>query len=227
MAGQRRQITDEGLALIKRWEGLRLQAYLCPAGVWTIGYGHTGPDVTPGLVITEAYAEALLRQDLRTFEDGVSRLVTAPLTDNQFSALVSLAFNIGLGAFARSTLLRKLNAGDYAGAQAQFHVWNKAGGKVLPGLVNRRAGEAALFGRGERVESAYIQPDAPPSERAVRGAEVGGGTAAALGAAATALTDTATALTGMPSPVIKVLATVLVLAGVVLMVWARMKGART
>lgn len=149
-----RRINGAGVAIIKHFEGLALKAYKCPAGVWTIGYGHTGPDVVPGLVITEARADALLAADLARFEAGVARL--APVTtDNQFSALVSFAFNVGLDedddtiteGLGDSTLLRKHNAGDYEGAAREFAKWNKANGVVLSGLDRRRAMEADLYRR--------------------------------------------------------------------------------
>ncbi|KMN36495.1 muraminidase [Chromobacterium sp. LK1] len=137
--------SDAGITLVKSSEGLKLVAYKCPAGIWTNGYGHTGPDVTPGQVITQAQADALLARDLERFEAGVARLVKVPLNQNQFDALVCFSFNLGLGALQGSTLLRLLNAGDYAGAAAQFPRWNKAGGKELPGLARRRAAEQSLF----------------------------------------------------------------------------------
>lgn len=137
--------SDAGITLVKSSEGLKLVAYKCPAGIWTNGYGHTGPDVTPGMVITQAQADALLARDLERFETGVARLVKVPLNQNQFDALVCFSFNLGLGALQGSTLLRLLNAGDYAGAAAQFPRWNKAGGKELPGLTRRRAAEQSLF----------------------------------------------------------------------------------
>lgn len=137
-------ISKAGLDLIKQFEGLYLQAYRCPAGVPTIGYGHTA-GVAMGQTITQQHADDYLRRDVRQFERAVARLVTVPLTQGQFDALVSFAFNLGEGALAQSTLLRLLNAGDYAGAAAQFDRWNKAGGRVLPGLVRRRAAERALF----------------------------------------------------------------------------------
>lgn len=137
--------SDQGVDLIKRFEGCRLQSYRCPAGVWTIGYGHTGTDVTEGRRITIEEADRLLREDLAHMERRVRQLVTAPLTQNQFDALVSFAFNVGLGALERSTLRKKLNTQDYRGAAAQFLVWDKAGGKVLPGLVRRRRAERDLF----------------------------------------------------------------------------------
>ncbi|QOZ81965.1 MULTISPECIES: lysozyme [Chromobacterium] len=138
-------ISANGIKLIQQFEGLRLKAYQDAVGVWTIGYGHTGPDVTPGLVITQAQADALLARDLSRFETGVTRLVQVPLNQNQFDALVSFSYNLGLGSLQNSTLLRLLNQRDYAGAAAQFPRWNKAGGKVLPGLTRRRAAEQALF----------------------------------------------------------------------------------
>lgn len=137
--------SDAGITLVKSSEGLKLVAYKCPAGIWTNGYGHTGPDVTPGMVITQVQADALLARDLERFEAGVARLVKVPLNQNQFDALVCFSFNLGLGALQGSTLLRLLNAGDYAGAAAQFPRWNKAGGKELPGLTRRRAAEQSLF----------------------------------------------------------------------------------
>lgn len=141
----------EGRQLIKDAEGKRLRAYRCPAGKWTVGYGDTGPDVVPGLVITEEEAEERLERRLaEEFEPGVEQLLTVEVTGNQFSALVVFAYNAGLEAFATSTLLRKLNAGDFDGAANEFPRWNKgtdARGRkiVLPGLVARRAAERELF----------------------------------------------------------------------------------
>lgn len=142
----RRAINREGLELVKSFEGCKLKAYVCPAGVLTIGYGSTGPHVKAGMVITQAQADELLRSDLRRFEDYVAK--AAPkATDNQFAAMVSLAFNVGEAALGRSTVLRKHLAGDHAGAAAAFGMWNKAGGKVLAGLTRRRAAEAALYAK--------------------------------------------------------------------------------
>lgn len=139
-----------GLGLIKTFEGLKLKAYLCPAGVWTIGYGRT-TNVKRGDTCSEAQAEAWLTAEYDVFEANVRKLLKVSVTDNQLGALVSLAYNIGIGNLSSSTLLRKLNAGDIAGAQAQFKVWDKArvNGvlKALPGLTKRRMAEAALFAR--------------------------------------------------------------------------------
>lgn len=166
------KINQKGLALVKHFEGLFLDAYIDPVGVPTIGYGHTG-SVQMGTTITEAKAEALLKQDLSGHEAAVTSRVNVPLNEDQFSALVSLAFNIGNGAFANSTLLRKLNEGKYAAAAKQFDVWVKGtinGEKVtLAGLVRRRAAERALFeegvlnyGFGQITLSAAAQPPAAP-----------------------------------------------------------------
>jgi lysozyme len=136
-------ICDRGRQIIMDAEGLRLEAYRCPAGVWTIGYGHTG-DVKEGQKITKHMAEVILEYDLTRFEQAVTRLAPKA-TGPQFSAMVSLCFNIGITAFEGSALLRLFRAGDLAGAAVQFDRWVYSGGKVLPGLVKRRAAERALF----------------------------------------------------------------------------------
>jgi lysozyme len=143
-----RDISQEGIEFIKHFEGLFLKAYKCPAGVWTIGYGHTGLEhkdgtVFAGRTITEAEAESLLRRDMDYFEGRVSKLISVPVNDDEFAALVSFDFNTG--GLADSTLRRKLNAGDRAGAAEQFLRWNKAGGKTLAGLTRRRKSERNLF----------------------------------------------------------------------------------
>jgi len=137
-----------GISLIKNFEGLVLEAYPDPGtggAPWTIGYGHTGKDVKPGLVITPDKAEELLRKDLQIFEAGVNSFVTTQITQNQFDALVSFAYNCGLNNLSSSTLLKLVNAGDKAGAADQFLRWNKAAGKVMAGLTKRRTAERALF----------------------------------------------------------------------------------
>lgn len=139
-----RSINQAGVELVKSFEGCRLSAYRCVAGVWTIGYGST-TNVKPGMTITQAQAEALLKKDLLRFEVGVEVAVDVPLTDNQFAALVSFAFNVGLGALKSSTLLRLLNDRKYIEASMQFDRWNKASGRVLAGLTRRRAAEKKLF----------------------------------------------------------------------------------
>jgi len=168
------QINREGLELIKRFEGLRLEAYQDVAGIWTIGYGHIRT-AKEGMVITEAEAEALLRGDLADAEGAVSRLVKVPVSENEYSALVSLVFNIGAGAFSGSTVLRKLNAGDHKGAADAILMWNRAtvGGKkvVVQGLVRRRDAERSLFlkpvptflDQGSKAESEAPAATAPAS----------------------------------------------------------------
>jgi len=136
--------SEPGVELVKSHEGLRLKAYLCPAGVWTIGYGHTRT-AKRGMVITAEKAEDLLLEDLVEAEDAVSSMVDVPLSQGQFDALVSFVFNLGSGNFKTSTLRRKLNAGDYAGASVEFGRWVYSSGKKLGGLIKRRAEERALF----------------------------------------------------------------------------------
>lgn len=143
------KVSKEGLELIKKHEGLRLEAYRCPAGVWTIGYGITSAagvgKVTPGMKITHAQAEDMLRRALAVFERGVQDALTRRPTQPQFDALVSFAFNVGVGAMARSSVVRHFNAGDIEKAAGAFLLWNKANGKVLPGLTRRRREERDLF----------------------------------------------------------------------------------
>ncbi|MBI4783878.1 MAG: glycoside hydrolase family protein [Oscillatoriophycideae cyanobacterium NC_groundwater_1537_Pr4_S-0.65um_50_18] len=138
------KINSKGLKVVKSFEGLRLDAYLDPVGVWTIGYGTTS-GVRAGMRITEAQAEKYLQEDLLRFEKAVKSNVKVPLTSDQFSALVSFTYNVGEGALGSSTLLRKLNQGDYQGAASEFARWNKGDGVELPGLTRRRSAEKALF----------------------------------------------------------------------------------
>ena len=136
-----------GVNLIKSFEGLSLTAYTCPAGVLTVGYGHTGPDVTPGKKVTEQQAEALLKKDLIWAEDAVTTLVKIPLNQNQFDALVSFTYNSGKGALELSSLLRRLNnKEDPCGVvKDELPKWCHGDGAVLPGLVRRRAAEVEMF----------------------------------------------------------------------------------
>lgn len=138
------------LALVKRFEGLELEAYHDPVGVLTIGYGYTnragfGPGVKRGDVWTEAQAVAMLAKGLDRFGAQIEPLFTRKPNSNQYGAMTALAYNIGPSAFARSTVLREFNAGNDEAAAEAFHLWNKAGGKVLRGLVLRREAEAELF----------------------------------------------------------------------------------
>lgn len=157
-------MTEAGIALIKEFEGFRSEAYVCQGGKWTIGYGHTAaagePSPKAGMKITEEAAEKILRLDLATFEAAVRKALKRPATPEQFSAMVSLAFNIGGGAFGKSTMVRRFNAGDIDGAAEALTWWNKAGGKTLRGLVRRREAERQLFlsGRNRAAEEAPAGP---------------------------------------------------------------------
>lgn len=159
------KISTNGLKQIKLHEGVRNEAYKDSAGIWTIGVGHTAARGEPipkkGLVLTDAEVEATLDRDLDHFEAKVNEVVKVSLTQNQFDALVSLCFNIGEGAFSKSTLVRKLNAKDYQGAADQFLVWNKAGDKKVQGLVNRRAKERELFLKPDSPVKAVEAPQKP------------------------------------------------------------------
>lgn len=141
------KLSQRGIDLIKQFEGYSSKAYPDPAtggAPWTIGYGTTN-GVKPGMVITAEQAEKMLRDDVAKFESGVSSLITAPTTQGQFDAMVSLAYNIGLGNFGKSTLLKKHNARCYTCAADQFRVWNRANGKVMNGLTKRRAAEREVY----------------------------------------------------------------------------------
>ena len=145
-----RHINERGIEMVKIFEGISTKPYLCPANVWTVGYGATrsstgGPidlDMEP---ISETEAEALLLRDLESSEGWVSRLIKTALTENQFSALTSFTFNVGAGALQRSTLRMKLNRGEGRGAADEFPKWKFANKRILAGLVRRRAAERALF----------------------------------------------------------------------------------
>lgn len=142
------QISDAGLEMTKSFEGLRLTAYRDGAGVLTVGYGHTGPDVHPGQTITDAEADALLRRDMAVAVACVNVHVTVSITQGQVDALADFTYNAGRGSLIGSTLLRLVNEGNLDAAAVQFGLWVHAGGAVEPGLVRRRAAEAAMF-RGE------------------------------------------------------------------------------
>ncbi|HIE3971848.1 lysozyme [Serratia marcescens] len=143
------QISKSGIELIKRFEGLRLKAYQDSVGVWTIGYGWTQPvdgkKVGRGMQIDQATADRLLKCGVVQYEQGVNQLVKVRITQGQFDALVSFAYNLGLRSLSTSTLLQKLNAGDKQGAADQFGRWINAGSKRLDGLVARRAAEREMF----------------------------------------------------------------------------------
>jgi lysozyme len=146
-------VTKEGLALIREFEGFRSSAYRCPAGILTIGYGHTSaagpPEVKPGMRLSREEAEQVLAGDVGRTAGEVKDLLVRELTAPQFSALVSFAFNVGIGAFARSSVLKSANAGQFGSVPQKLLLWTKGGGRVLPGLVRRRNAEAALFSSKE------------------------------------------------------------------------------
>lgn len=155
------QINAAGLELIKEFEGCSLAAYPDPGTggePYTIGYGHTGvfggEPITLGMTITQEQADELLQHDLSATEQGVNELCAHSINPNQFAALVSFAYNVGLGALASSTLMRMVNAGNYTEAEQQFKNWVWAGGQVLPGLVRRREAEAQLFSTPVAKEAA-------------------------------------------------------------------------
>ena len=158
-----RQISPHGLAKLKQWEGLKTKAYKDAGGVWTIGYGHTAMAGSPvpyqGQVITAAEAENILLKDLMQYEAAVANNVKVKLNDNQFAALVSFTFNVGINAFKKSKLLKKLNNGNFDAVPTELMKWNKAGGKKLQGLVNRRRAEGYLWMEGAFVTSKDVVPE--------------------------------------------------------------------
>lgn len=163
-----RQINEAGLSLVKSFEGLFLNAYQDSVGVWTIGWGHT-KGVRQGQSITEAQATQFLLADMAEAEAAVERLVTVPLSGDQFAALVSFTFNLGAGAFGGSTLLRKLNGGDYASVASEMMRWDHAGGKTLAGLTRRRKAEGELFAKGVVLADPPQKPtDGDPILRAAQ-----------------------------------------------------------
>lgn len=142
------RVSNEGVNFIKRWEGFRSEAYVCPAGVWTIGYGHTHT-AKEGMCVTELQADYMLRRDLDYFGTKVASALKIQVNQEQFDALVSFAYNVGVGAYQTSTLLEKLNQGNFHAAAQEFDRWVHAKSKVLPGLVNRRKEEKEMFLKGE------------------------------------------------------------------------------
>ena len=190
------RMSADGLALVKEFEGLRLKAYKCPAAVWTIGYGHTSaagsPMVTSDLEITRDAAEEILKRDMLQYEDGVRGLVKVGLTQGQFDALVDFAYNAGVGALAKSTLLKKVNAEKFDEVPAEFMKWTKGGGKELPGLVRRRRAEVKLW-RGMDTEKpvcndeARTDPDQPKASKSIMQSKEANGAVIAGGAGAIAV----------------------------------------
>ena len=184
------KISEEGLRLIRSFEGYHTRlkdgscaAYLCPARVPTIGWGCT-EGVKLGMVWTEAEAEAALLREIAKFENAVNTSVTVEINQNEFDAMVSLAYNIGVAGFKRSSVLRRLNKGDRTGAAKAFHLWNKGGGRILAGLVSRRAREAALFLKPvAKPEEPFMPQAVEASKEPPKPATVAVGTCAAGGLA--------------------------------------------
>jgi len=143
--------SQEGIELIKKFEGCKLAPYVCSGGVLTIGYGHTGSDVAEGQEISQECAEQLLKEDLEKFEKYVNDMVDPELKQCQFDALVAWTYNLGPTNLSTSTLLKRLNTNEFDDVPYQIKRWNKAGGKVLEGLVRRREAESLLF-KGEAWE---------------------------------------------------------------------------
>ncbi len=159
------KMTQDGIELIKQFEGFRAKAYRDAVGVWTIGYGHTSlagkPEVTSSLKISRDEASEILRKDVEMFARGVDAEVKVQLSDAQFFALLSFAYNVGLGNFKSSSVLAAVNRRDFEMVPRRLALWNKAGGQVLPGLVKRRAAEATLFMAGSKAENTGLPVDVP------------------------------------------------------------------
>lgn len=196
------KISSAGLSIIKEFEGFRAEAYKpIPSDPWTIGYGFT-KGVKQGDTITRAEAEIRLRRELVEYERGVERATKGHATQPQFDALVSFAFNVGVAGMARSTVIKRHNEGDHQAAARAFGLWNRAGGRELPGLTRRRAAEGALYLTPTRAADPAVEPedDPDPMPRAVepersmaesqinRAGVIAGGTAAAATVAETART---------------------------------------
>lgn len=185
-------INQAGIELIKRWEGCKLKAYKDVAGIWTVGYGLTSRagfiEVGPDTVLTQEEADWYLEKVVDDFASKISPMITAPINENQFAAFVSLSYNIGVGAFQKSSALRRFNAGQIMEVPAAMRMWKKAGGKVVQGLVNRREAEVKLFltpvvekpvasqGRSKPTQSRTVQASV------VQGASAVGGAVGALNA---------------------------------------------
>lgn len=185
--------SDEGVRLIQLYEGLRLTSYVCPAGVLTIGYGHTSaagkPTVEPKMTITKDEATLILRSDLGRFERGVESLVKVDLTQHQFDALVSFAFNCGLGALKKSTLLKRVNAKRFDEVPAEFMKWTRGGGRQLAGLVRRRRAEVEMWRSltGIEPDGSRVQPDQPVASKGIAHTKEANAAAVAGGASVVAI----------------------------------------
>jgi lysozyme len=179
-------INQAGIDLIKQWEGCKLKAYKDVAGIWTVGYGLTSRagfiEVGPETVLTQEEADWYLEQVVNDFASKIKPMITAPINENQFAAFVSLSYNIGVGAFKKSSALRRFNAGQTMEVPAAMRMWKKAGGKVVQGLINRREAEVKLFltpvveapaapqGRSKATQSRTVQASVVQGASAVGGA---------------------------------------------------------
>ena len=167
------QMSPGGMtALLKKFEGCKLTAYRCPAGICTIGYGHTAsagaPPVKDGMTITQQQADDILSRDLVKFETAVHNMVHQPLTQHQFDVLVDFAYNAGIGNLQSSTLLKKVNAAKFDEVPAELMKWTKGGGKVLPGLVRRRQAESAWWVSGEDTATSTVKEEPTADEHEQR-----------------------------------------------------------
>lgn len=183
---QRKHLSQPGWQKLREWEGCRLEAYQDSGGVWTIGYGHTGPDVKRGLTWTQRQADDGLANDIRWAESAVNDYVKVDLLPSQFDALVSFTFNVGFDAFRTSTLLKRVNAGRFLDVPAEMARWNKVtidGRKVVvQGLINRRAAEAALWASAaDSAATAGARPVAPALKHLAKSKELGGSAVGAAG----------------------------------------------
>lgn len=222
-----RHVTPSVIAKIKQWEGLRLVPYKDSGGVWTDGYGNTH-NVVPGQRITQAEADADLRRNLASAESAVDRAVSVSLSDNQFGALVAFVFNVGIGAFLASTLLKRLNTGDYNSVPSQLARWNKVkkGMRKVPdtGLTNRRANEAGLWAKGAII-SDLSTPAHDTVKPLMQSKTVQGTALTSVGALGSSLTDTATQFQTVAdySDTLKIVFILLMVGGIGLTLWGRVR----
>lgn len=240
--------SEDAIELIKEFEKLELAAYPDPGtggDPWTIGWGHTGPEVHEGMTISRAQADAWLVEDVAEAEAIVQRAVKVPLAQHEFDALVSFCFNCGPGRVKRgsdpgrdgfvvlrdgrpSTLLRKLNAGDYDAVPDEMKRWNRGGGKVLRGLVRRRAAEAMLWVGGADAASEHAKPDAPAAKPMLSSRTMQGAALSGLGTTGAVITEQAQALQPAAEgfDALKLVCALLLIAGVALTIYGRMRIAR-
>jgi len=221
----------EGINHIREFEGERLKAYKCSAGVWTIGVGHTSaagaPEVSEGMTITAAESSTILARDLASFELGVDRMLEVEVTQAQFDVLVSFAFNCGLGALKKSTLLKRVNEGKHNAIPAELMKWTKAGGKEVSGLVRRRRAEAKLW-RGVDTEQpvdileARLKPEQPKASKSITQSKEANAAVAAGGLGTIAVAQEVIPLVkeggdilGAFSPTVAILVVIVVAAGAV------------